>query len=82
MSATTQPTPPTDPIVPPLISSSAANQATAVASSGSAAALVVILLWLIGLFHVTVPPEVAAAFVTLVGAAVHWAVIKYGISAS
>lgn len=64
---------------PPLISNSPANQSTAAASSAGAAAIVIILLWILGLFHVTVPPEVSAAFVTLVGMAVHFVVIKYGL---
>ncbi len=81
MSQTTQPIPPADPppAPVPLVSSSPANQSTAAASSGSAAGVVIILLWLIGLFHVTVPPEVAAAFVTLIGTGVHWAVVKWGL---
>lgn len=64
---------------PPLVSSSPANQATAAASSASAAAMVVILIWILGLVHVPVPSEVSAAFVTLGGAGVHWAVVKWGL---
>ena len=66
----------------PLVSSSPANQSTAAASSGGAAGIVIILLWAIGLTHVTVPPEVAAALVTLIGILVHWVVIKWGLKST
>ena len=63
----------------PLVSSSPANQSTAAASSGGAAGIVIILLWALGLAKITVPPEVAAALVTLIGSAVHCVVIRYGM---
>lgn len=67
---------------PALVSSSPANQATAAASGTSAAAIVVILIWMLGYAHVAVPAEVASAFVALIGAAVHWAVVKFGLPTS
>lgn len=81
MSATITPSP-TVVEPPPLVSSSPANQSTAAASSATAAAIVIILLWVITLVHVTVPPEVSAALVTLIGTLVHWCVIKYGLPAT
>lgn len=65
------------PILEPLISTSQANQSTAAASAGGATGIVIILLWVCGLFKIVVPPEVAAAFVSIIGAGVHWAVVTY-----
>lgn len=62
-----------------LVSSSPATQSTAAASAGTSAAVMVIISWLLGLAHVAVPPEVAAAVSALLAPAIHWAVIKYGI---
>lgn len=73
---------PAKPATPVLVSSSPANQSTAAASGGAAAAIVVILMWVFGLFHVTVPAEVASAFVFVIGAGVHWLVIKYGLTST
>ena len=41
-----------------------ANKAIA---GGAAGALTIIVIWVIGLFHVAVPPEVASAFTTVIG---------------
>lgn len=65
------------PALEPLISTSPANQSTAAASAGGATGIVIILLWICGLFKIVVPPEVAAAFVSIIGAGVHWAVVTY-----
>lgn len=65
-----------------LISSSPANQSTAAASGGGAGAVMVILIWLLSRIHVDVPAEVATAMTILVGAGVHWAVLKYGLTLS
>lgn len=65
---------------PALISSSPANQSTAGASSGAASAIMVILIWALSKIGLTVPGEVAAAMTALVGAGVHWAVLKYGMT--
>jgi hypothetical protein len=64
---------------PPLISSSPATQATAAAAGLSAAAIVVIIVWIVGMFHVTVPGEVTAAATSLIGFGVHWLGLKYGL---
>lgn len=64
----------------PLVSTSPANQATANASGAGAAALVTILIWGLGAVHVVVPPEVAAAFTVIVGAGVHYLVVKFGLT--
>lgn len=73
MSTTTTPTP------APLISSSPANQATAAASGFSASGFMIILVWLLSLFHIDLPPTVAAAMVGMIGPVIHWVVLKYGI---
>jgi glucan phosphoethanolaminetransferase (alkaline phosphatase superfamily) len=62
-----------------LISSSPADQSTAAASSGGAASIVVVLLWILSLFKIPVPPEVAAAFVVMIGAVVHYVVILFAM---
>ncbi len=36
------------------------------ASAGVAGAFTIILVWIIGLFHVTVPPEIASAITTII----------------
>lgn len=68
------------PLPEPLVSTSPANQATANASGAGAAALVTILIWGLSAVHVTVPPEVAAAFTVIVGAGVHYLVVRYGLT--
>lgn len=65
---------------PALISSSPANQSTAGASGGAASAVMVILIWALSKMGLTVPGEVAAAMTALVGAGVHWALLKYGLT--
>ena len=45
---------------------------TAGASGGAAAGVTVIAAWLLSLAHVQVPPEVAAAFGSLLGIAIHY----------
>ncbi len=42
------------------------------ASTGTASALVTIIVWLFGLYHVTVPTEVAGALVMAIAAGGHW----------
>ena len=63
----------------PKTNDSPATQATSTASNAAAGALAVIVIWALSATHVTVPPEVAAAFTVLAGALVHWLVIKYGV---
>jgi hypothetical protein len=53
--------------------------ATGAASSGVAGAAVVILTWGLGLLHVQVPAEVAAALLVVLSPALHVAVVKLGI---
>ena len=77
------PPPPSTVTQPPqqqeaLVSTSPANQATAAASGGGAAAAVVVLIWLLGLFKITMPPDVAAALVFSIGAGIHWVMITFG----
>lgn len=48
------------------------TQAAANASSGAAMAGVVVLVWLLSLWHITLPAEVAAALVTVAGGLVHY----------
>lgn len=62
----------------PLISTSPANQSTAAASSGGAAGAVVVGLWVLSLWHITVPPEVAVAAATMIAALFHWVMITFG----
>jgi len=53
--------------------------ATGAASSGVAGATVVILTWALGLLHVEVPAEVAAALLVVLSPALHFAVVRLGI---
>ena len=48
-----------------------------IGASGFAAACVVILTWLLGVNGVRVPPEVAAAFGTIVTAVTHFLAVVY-----
>ena len=43
-----------------------------VAAAGSAGALVTVLVWVLALFHVDMPPEVAAALVAVGASAAGW----------
>lgn len=61
--------------VEPLISTSPATQATSTSANTTAGAMVVILLWVVSIWHVTVPNEVAIAFTVLIGSVVHFIVI-------
>lgn len=54
------------PTVSPAPAGTGSNKAIA---SGASGALVVVLIWLIGLFHVAVPPEVASALTVLIATA-------------
>lgn len=67
---------------PPLVSTSYANQATAAGSGAGSMAFVVLVIWILGLWKIAVPPEVATAMTTLVAIGVHAAVIKYGFPAT
>lgn len=53
--------------------------ATGAASSGMAGATVVILTWALGLLHVEVPAEVAAALLVVLSPALHFAVMSLRI---
>ena len=53
--------------------------ATGAASSGMAGAAVVILTWALGLLHIQVPAEVAAALLVVISPALHFAVVRLGI---
>lgn len=43
-----------------------------VATSGAAGALTVVAVWIAGLYHLEVPPEVAAAATVLISFAAGW----------
>jgi hypothetical protein len=49
------------------------------ASGGLAGAAIVILTWVLSLFHVTLPADVAAALIVMLSAAVHAGVLKWAI---
>ena len=70
MSATTTPPVPSVPI------NENTTQGTAAAASGAAAAIVTIVVWILGMFHLEVPPEVAAALMVLVSAGIHLGGVK------
>lgn len=65
---------------PALISSSPANQATAGASGLGGSAVMVIIIWAFSAVHVDLPATVAVALASLIGAGVHWAVLRYGMT--
>lgn len=46
------------------------------ASSGAAGSAVVVLVWVLSLFHIALPPDVAAALVMLLAPLVHLAVSR------
>ena len=52
--------------------------ATAAASGGFSGAAVVVLTWALGLAHVNVPPEVAAAAMVLLSPIVHLIAMRLG----
>jgi hypothetical protein len=53
--------------------------ATGAAASGVAGATVVIVTWLLGLAHVEVPAEVAAALLVVLTPLLHFSVVRLGI---
>ncbi len=53
--------------------------ATGAASSGVAGAAVVILTWVLGLLHVEVPAEVAAALLVVLAPLLHLSLVRLGI---
>ncbi len=56
-----------------------ATGSTALASGGLAGAGVVILVWLLSLFHVTMPADVAASFMVVLAGLIHAGVLKWAI---
>lgn len=44
-----------------------------VAAGGVAGSITIILVWVLGFFHVEVPPEVASAFTTIISFGAGWA---------
>lgn len=56
--------------------------ATAAASGGFSGAAVVVLTWALGLLHVNVPPEVAAAAMVLLSPIVHLIAMRVGAEAA
>lgn len=59
---------------------SPATQASAAAAGGVAGALVIIMIWLINLAGASVPEQVVVALTVLVGAIVHWAVVRFALN--
>jgi hypothetical protein len=55
--------------------------ATAAASGGFSGAAVVVLTWALGVMHVEVPPEVAAAAMVLLSPIVHLLAMRLGVEA-
>jgi hypothetical protein len=53
--------------------------ATGAASSGVAGATVVILTWTLGLLHVQVPAEVAAALLVVLSPVLHFSLVRLGV---
>ncbi len=51
---------------------------TSAASAGASGAFVVVAAWLLGLVHVQIPADVAAALIVLLTTAVHYAVALIG----
>jgi hypothetical protein len=73
MSGTTpSPSPSQAPTTAAPLATKPTSQAAANASSGAAMAGVVVLVWLLSLWHIALPPEVAAALVSVIGALVHY----------
>ncbi len=54
-----------------------ATAATAATATGGASAALIVLVWVLGLFHVTLPADVGAAFIMLLGPAIHGIWLKY-----
>lgn len=54
------------------------NQATAAAAGGASGAAVVLITWGLGLAHVTVPAEVAAAMMVLATPILHLIAVRIG----
>jgi len=57
------------------------SQATAAGAGGVAGALGIITVWILSLFHLPVPPEVALAFSVVLTPLVHWAALRMGMPA-
>lgn len=58
------------------MNSNTTTQGAAGASAGAALAVSSILIWVLGLFHLEVPPDVATAFVTILTIGTHAIVTK------
>jgi hypothetical protein len=54
-----------------------ATAATAATATGGASAALIVLVWVLGLFHVTLPADVGAAFIMLLGPALHGVWLRY-----
>lgn len=52
--------------------------ATATASGTVALSLVVLVQWVLSLYKISLPADVATALATIVAAGVHWFVVKKG----
>jgi hypothetical protein len=55
------------------------SQSMAAAAGGASGAAVVLVTWGLGLAHVTVPAEVAAAMMVLATPVLHWAAVRLGM---
>lgn len=63
------------------MASASPTLSTSAASGGVAGAAVVVLTWFLGLLHVVLPPDVAAALMVLTAPIVHYFVTRAKVSA-
>ena len=64
------------------MTSTAPTLSTSAASGGVAGAAVVVLTWFLGLLHVALPPDVAAALMVLAAPCVHFFVTREKVPAT
>jgi hypothetical protein len=86
MSDTAAPTAPTAPVaVPPAapvattVTQAPGAVSTGTASAATAAAIVTLIVWGLSVIHIALPAEAAAALGTLIGTAIHAAVMKWAL---
>lgn len=58
------------------------SQATAAASGGVVGAIVTILIWVLSLWHVDVPAEIAAAMMVILTPCLHMFAVWIGVTIS
>ncbi len=52
---------------------------TTAAAGGSSSALAIVMVWLLGLWHITMPTEVALSATVIAMPFIHWGMAKFGI---